>query len=151
MEGIDTQMAARVWKRVKAPAQPAPAEEVGLLALLFQSHGLAGLYLGLQRRLTGESAAQARDLYRRHVRLSACLKGMLLASGEPLPGLPPMVAGTGSLRSILEGCFHREQRLMHGLAGHTGDEKLGPVCRLLAEQSAQRAAMVLEILGEVKL
>ena len=26
MEGIDTQMAARVWKRVKAPAQPAPAE-----------------------------------------------------------------------------------------------------------------------------
>ena len=150
METFDTQMAARVWKRVKAPNQPVPVEGRGLQELLFQSHGLAGLYMGLQRRLTGEGAARVRDLYRQHRNLSACLKGMLLVSGEVVPGLPPMVAGSGSLRSVLEGCFHREQRLADGLAGYTGEENLGTACRILAEQAAHRAIAVLELLGEVK-
>ena len=150
MDGIDTKMAARVWQRVKGTEQPAAPGGTDLLDILFQSHGLAGIYLGLQRRLTGESAAQVRELYRRQRSLSACVKGMLLSCGKPLPGLPPMVAGTGSLRSVLEGCFHRERRLMDALAGHAGDENLGPVCRMLADQALQRTVAVLELLGEAK-
>ena len=150
MEGIDTKMAARVWKRVKAQEQPTPTAGTELLDMLFQSHGLAGLYLGLQRRLTGEGAAQARELHRQHRSLSACLKGMILASGDALPGLPPMVPGTGNTRSILEGCLHRERRLTNALASRGSEENLGAFCRILAEQAARRGLAVLELLGDLK-
>lgn len=149
MEGIDAKMAARVWQRVKAPEQPAQVAGRSLSDMLFQSHGLAGLYQGLQRRMTGAAAARARELYHRQERLSACLKGMILLSGSPIPALPPMVPGTGSLRSILEGCCHRERRLLAGLSGGCPEENPAPVFHLLAEQTVQRIATVLELLGDL--
>lgn len=149
MEKFDAEKAARVWQRVRAgePAAPGPREES--VEVLHQSNALAGLYLGLQRRLTGEARAPVRKLYRQHRELTACLKGMLRLSGATVPGLPPVSPGTGPIPGILESCFHRERRLGDALAGRSGDPALGPVYRLLADQAVHRELAVLALLGEV--
>lgn len=151
MEGFDAEKAARVWQRVQggqtagaAPVRDGPAE------LLHQSHALAGLYLGLQRRLPGKTAGRIRELYHRHRELMACLKGICLATGGAAPGLPPMEAGSGTVHGILTGCFHRERRLGEGLAALAAQRELGQVCALLAGQAAQRELTVLEVLGECR-
>lgn len=150
METIDTGLAQRVWQRVNGTQQSATAGGADILNMVFHSHGLAGLYQGLQKQLAGQENARIRELYRQHRDLTACLKGMLLISGETLPGLPPMVPATGSLRSVLEGCFHRESRLENALAARSGDKNLGNVFRMLEKQAVSRTAAVLELLGEIK-
>ena len=111
METYDKAKAARVWQRVQQAAPELTTERKPDGDLVFQSHALAGFNWGLQRRLTGQAAAQARELHRQHKELAACLKGIALASGQTVSGLPPINTGSGTIRSILLGCFHRERRL----------------------------------------
>lgn len=148
MEGFDTEKAARVWQRVQGKEAPAAVGE-GPAEVLFQTHALAGQYLGLQRRMNGKAAGEVRELYRRQDRALACLKGIWLASGRTPPKLPPMTAGTGTARSILEGCAHRERRLRGALERLADDAEHGKIYGLLAQQAAQRQMAVLEILGEL--
>lgn len=150
MENIDAGMARRVWQRVQGSAAEPTTEKTPNTDLIFQSHGLAGLYWGLQRQLTGQSALQARELHRQHRELTACLKGMALVSGQTIPGLPPINTGSGTIRSILLGCFHRERRLGDALACQTGDPVFGPVWQTLAGKAAKRACALLELLGEIQ-
>ena len=149
MEKIDTGMARRVWQRVQTAAPEDKETKVPDGELIFQSHALAGLYWGLQRRLAGQSAAKAKELHRQHSELTACLKGLALAAGQTVPGLPPINTGGGSLRSLLLGCFHRERRLGDALAAQASDPVFAPVWQLLSAQALKRATAVLELLGEI--
>ena len=150
MENFDAEKATRVWQRVKGVVPAPPALQESPRELLHQSQALAGLYLGLQRQLKGQAAGRARELYRQHWELTACLKGMCLTAGEAVPGLGPAIPGTGTARSILEGCFHRERRLGDALASRAGPGGLGPVWQLLTGQAVKRAAAVLALLGETE-
>ncbi len=150
MEDFDAGMARRVWQRVQGSAAEPTAEKSPSDDLIFQSHSLAGLYWGLQRRLTGQPALQARELHRQHRELTASLKGIALVSGQNVPGLPPINTSSGTIRSILMGCFHRERRLGDALSGQVGDPVLAPVWQLLAGKAAKRAVAVLELLGEIQ-
>ena len=150
MEKIDAGMARRVWRRVQQSAPELTTEKKSDGELVFQSHALAGLYWGLQRRLTGQAAAQARELHRQHKELAACLKGIALASGQTVSGLPPINTGSGTIRSILLGCFHRERRLGEALGCQSGDPVFGPIWQLLAGHALKRSVTVLQLLGETK-
>ena len=150
MENIDAGMARRVWQRVQGAAAEPMAENTPTGDLIFQSHALAGLYWGLQRRLTGQATARAKELHRQHKELTACLKGISLVSNQTVSGLPPINTGSGTVRNILLGCFHRERRLGDGLACRAGDPVLGSIWQLLAGQALKRAVAVLELLGEIQ-
>ena len=149
MEKIDAGMAQRVWQRVQGTAPEPIMEKTPNGDLIFQSHSLAGLYWGLQRRLTGQAAAQAKELYRQSKELTACLKGIALTSGQTVPGLPPINTGSGTVRSILLGCFHRERRLGDALGSQSGDPAFGAVWQILSAQALKRAVSVLALLGDI--
>lgn len=150
MEEFDAGMARRVWQRVQGNTPDPLPEKAPNGELIFQSHGLAGLYWGLQRRLNGQAAARAKDLHRQHKELMSCLKGIALASGETVPGLPPINTGSGTIQSILLGCFHRERRLGEAFGSQSGDPAFAPVWQFLAGQALKRSVSVLELLGEIR-
>ena len=149
MEGFDAGMARRVWQRVQGAAPEAMTETAPDGDLIFQAHSLAGLYWGLKHRLTGQAAAKAKELHRQHRELIACLKGIALASGQTVPGLPPINTGSGPISNILQGCFHRERRLGDALGCQKADPAFAPVWQTLSGQALKRAVVVLELLGEV--
>ena len=148
MDTFDKETAARVWARVQRREGPGemPAVRARPDELVWQSHTLAGLYLGLGKRAAGKTGQQLGQLYQRHRQLTACLRGLSRMNEGVLPGLPPMKAGDGPLPKQLEACYHRELRLLEGLS-QLAAEGNSPVYGLLSRQAAERCLTVLAMLG----
>ena len=148
MDTFDRETAARVWARVQQREGPGemPGPRTCPDGLMRQSHELAGLYLGMQRRFVGNAGQRIGELYRSHRHLTGCLRGLCRLSDGHLPGLTPMKAGNGPLPGQLEACYHRELRLLEGL-GQLAAEGNAPVYGLLSRQAAERCLTVLSLLG----
>lgn len=139
MEPFDGEKAQRVWQRVRSGGELEP------VALLEQSHALAGLYLGLSRCVRGRDAQILRDLYGEHQILASVLRGVCRQDGKD-PTMPPMAAGSGSNDAILRSCYLREKHLWEGL-GSIQSDPFGAVAQILARQGIRRGIRVLELLG----
>lgn len=151
MEVFDQETAARVWQRVQRRegfAEPETGQE-DPVSLMLQSHALAGLYLGMQRRFTGAGAERIRRLYRQHRETIACLKGLCRLSGTA-PGLPPMEAGSGDTADRLRSCAHRERRLGAAFARLAAEGEFAQVYAQLSRQAGERCREVLQLLGELE-
>lgn len=150
MDELDMQMAQRVWQRVQSretPVTAAPRRE-DPVSLMFQSHDLAGLYLGVQRSVHGRTGEQIKKLYREHRKTVEILRGICRMTGGTVPKLPPMTAGNGTPGSILESCFRREQRLGNCFAELARGGEFGGVYGGLADWASQRQLTVLSLLGD---
>ncbi len=147
MEGIDQDKAARVWQRVQSRAAPTTLDPAGesLPELMLQSHALAGIYLGLQRRFSGKDGETIRSLYQQHRDLACCLRGLCLAADRAVPKLPPMEAGSGGTRDQLLSAARRELRFRECLGREVGEFQ--PVLARLCDQAAARAQTALMLAG----
>lgn len=148
MEEFDYEKAARVWQRVQnreapEPLRPDPA------ALIRDAGELAAMYQALGRLLPGQDGDRLRQLGRECRGCADCLRGLSAIRGGNPGGERGKAVSARQARPLLEGCYHRERKLLEALVRQTADPEWGQVYRCLAEKCGKRCVTVLEVLGRL--
>lgn len=146
MEQLDPEMAARVWQRVQGRQEPVGED---LRPLMQTVQELAAAY----RRLAGQTSGRSRELLRRlhegQMANLACLRGIQILRGGPMPKgntLPMGKEGTGK---ALEKCYHRSRRLAGEYTARSTEMEFGGVFYEMAERERKQCALAAEAIGEM--
>ena len=157
MEHYDSEMAARVWQRVRGAAAPVPAtdtpstqplrEAASLQSLIAGELAAADLYDRLSRRREGGQSALLRRLSGEARGRADCLRGICLI----VTGSRPAVHTPAPLREPMEAALRKAYT--HALSAleeyesRTASREYGAVFAELARQQRAHCRFLLELLG----
>lgn len=147
MDTIDNGMAARVWQRVNANAEPSPA---GLTELIANEQTAAAAYGMLLRHMQGNAVQALRKLREQALANADCLRGICtLTLGEtPRVGIPTQTFSDPS--QTLCRCYSRALHSISQYEQKTNDPQYGHVFAFLARQSRESCPLILMLIGSLK-
>ena len=150
MNGINSQMAARVWERVHAAPQEEPNPGHALPMLIATEWVAAATYLHLSRRFQGKESRMLRQMFQEEQSHAACLRGIYtLITGQHASVKAPPVPQDNT-QAILRRCYGEEMRSLAEYEQWSAHREYGPVFARLAQQERDHCRILLEILGSLK-
>ena len=149
MEKYDSEMAARVWKRVNGEAEQAAAPAPSAQALAAAELEQAAMLLGLSGQFQGKNKALLRRLYEEEKAHGAMLRGIQLLTAGKCPAVKPAPARQTTPEIALCKCYAAALRAMKEYESRISDPEYGPVFVQLARQESVHCACILEILGSM--
>ena len=149
MENYDSELAARVWQRVRGKDDP-NQDLSSLPEMIAGEWWDAATYLRLSRQFTGKEAANLRKMFEEEQSHAACLKGIYtLLTGDRLVTQTP-APRQEPLSATLRRCYGREMQSLAQYEKWSDHREYGPVFLRLAQQERAHCAALLEILGNLK-
>ena len=150
MNGINSQMAAKVWERVHAAPQNQQDPVQNLSGLIAGEWVAAATYLQLSRRLQGRESRLLRQLHQEELSHGTCLRGLYtLITGERASvRTPPVVQEPVAV--VLRKCYGEEMRALAEYEKWSAHGVYGPVFTRMAQQEREHLRILLEILGAMK-
>lgn len=149
MDAFDSQMAARVWQRVRGEQPPAYQPELQTLmegerqdAAVLRS--LARRYSGLRRRKLEQLAAEA-DSH------AACLKGIARLMGEKPKDIRPGRPVGGSAGMLLQRCYVNACGRLAAYGTGTAHPEYGWAFTQMTRQKENHCRVLLELIGSIGL
>lgn len=150
MNGINSQMAARVWERVQAAPQVERDPGQDLPMLIAQEWKSAATYLHLSRRFQGRESRLLRQMFQEEQSHAACLRGIYtLITGQRASVKAPPVSQE-PVTVILRRCYGEEMRALAEYEQWSNHREYGPVFARLVQQEREHCRILLEILGSLK-
>lgn len=150
MNGINSQMAARVWERVHAAPQEGSNPAQVLPVLIAGEWAAAAMYLHLSRRFQGRESRLLRQMFQEEQSHAACLRGIYtLITGEHAAVKAPPVSQDPA-EVILRRCYGEEMRTLAEFEQWSTHREYGPVFARLVQQEREHCRILLEILGSLK-
>jgi len=149
MEKYDTELEARVWKRVRGEAEECPCP-LELQPLAAAEWAEAAMYLMLSRQMQGSRKGLLRQLFEQERAHADCLKGMhQMMTGKPLSlrTPPPSVQMP---EQALRKCYANTLRRLGEYEKRSDDPQYGHVFQKMAEEEKQHCRMLLELVGSMK-
>lgn len=150
MNGINSQMAARVWERVHAVPQEGQNPGQALPVLIAAEWAAAATYLHLSRRFQGKESRMLRQMFQEEQSHAACLRGIYtLITGQHASVKAPPIPQDNT-QAILRRCYGEEMRSLAEYEQWSAHREYGPVFARLAQQERDHCRILLEILGSLK-
>lgn len=140
MESYDTDRAQRVWQRVQSER---PVPEADFSPMMLRARQTAGAYLALARRISRDTAT-LKALANAKQAQAACLTGMQLLSGLPVPDV---ILESG--RGDLGWCYAQELQALGDYELWSSHRRFGPAFRDLAAEQLRHCRQVLELAGRI--
>ena len=148
---LDREKERRIWERVRAGQEMPPLKGVGLdyLESLARENGAA--LQKLSRQVPGKEGEKLRRLGQEQNRLAWAVRGLGYLQGTPGHSHSPAPAGKEPAGRVLPQCLARAMEFRQVCADRAADPDCGPVFAVLARQSGEQAAVMAEVLGEIKM
>ncbi len=145
---LDREKERRVWERVRGGKSmpPLKGDPVGSLEALVRENG--AVLFRLSRQINGKQGEKLRKLSQEQNRLGMAIGGIGYLRGEN-GGRSPAPAGKEDPRRMIAECVGRCMEFCRECQDRAADPDHGPVFAVLARQSGEQAAMMLEVLGEM--
>ena len=152
-EGINKEMAQRVWDRVQVSSgehkvQPLQQTD-GLQSLIVEEWQQAQAYEQLSRKLTGGARTTIWELQREKKAQIACLKGICTMCTGQAPLIKAVQPPSAPAPQLLRQCYGRQLRCLARYEGAVGDPEYGHVYKGMAEQDRRHCREILKLLGEL--
>ena len=149
MEKYDSEMAARVWQRVRSEPEAVllPPSAQALAAAEAEQ---ASALLQLSRQLQGRQKALVRRLYEEKKAHADTLRGIhfLMTGKRPMLRTAPAESPTPEI--ALRKCYGASLRAVKDYENRSTEPEYGPVFASLAQQEKAHCTLLLELLGGLR-
>ena len=146
---LDREKERRIWERVRAGQEMRPLKAEGLDRLEALARENAAALQKLSRKVPGKDGEKLRRLGQEQNRLAWAVRGLGYLRGEPGHNHSPAPAAKESATRILSQSLTRAMEFRQECADRASDPDYGPIFAALARQSAEQAAAMAEVLGEM--